>query len=61
SRRGSALGGADRDLDFRPLASVLTLFDEAASLIHADCHRQREQRQASHLDTDEMCCTRRRL
>ena len=35
-RRGSALGGADRDLDFKPIASVLTLFDEAASLIHAE-------------------------
>jgi len=35
-RRGSALGGADRDLDFKPLAAVRTLFDESANLIHAE-------------------------
>lgn len=35
-RRGSALGGSDRDLDFKPISSVLTLFDEGSSLLHAE-------------------------
>ncbi|MBK8251764.1 MAG: AAA family ATPase [Polyangiaceae bacterium] len=34
-RRGSALGGAARAVSFRPGEAVETLFDEGASLIHA--------------------------
>lgn len=35
-RRGSALGGAEREVDFPPIADVATLFDEGPSLIHAE-------------------------
>lgn len=34
-QRGSALGGARREVDLRPLAQVATLFDERASLLPA--------------------------
>jgi nucleoside phosphorylase/energy-coupling factor transporter ATP-binding protein EcfA2 len=36
SRRGSALGGSARGIDFTPLAAVETLFDESTTLIHAE-------------------------
>ena len=36
SRRGSALGGSGRGIDFTPLAAVETLFDESTTLIHAE-------------------------
>lgn len=36
SRRGSAIGGSARGIDFTPLAAVETLFDESTTLIHAE-------------------------
>jgi energy-coupling factor transporter ATP-binding protein EcfA2 len=36
ARRGSALGGANRDVRFEPGSEIATLFDEGASLIHAE-------------------------
>ena len=35
-RRGSSLGGSAREVKFSPILDVATLFDEAASLIHAE-------------------------
>ena len=35
-RRGTSLGGADREVEFRPIDAVRTLFEEGASLIHAE-------------------------
>jgi hypothetical protein len=35
-RRGSALGGSQREVSFTPLGEVVTLFDEAEGLIHAE-------------------------
>ncbi len=35
-QRGSALGGPDRDVTFRPLDDVRGLFDSTANLIHAE-------------------------
>src|SRR5262249_20477787 len=36
ARRGSALGGAQREVSFTPLGEVVTLFDEGVGLIHAE-------------------------
>jgi energy-coupling factor transporter ATP-binding protein EcfA2 len=35
-RRGNALGGPEREVDFNPLGNVATLFDPQAHLVHAE-------------------------
>jgi energy-coupling factor transporter ATP-binding protein EcfA2 len=40
-QRGSALGGATREVTFKPLDEVRSLFDEAADLIHAETWLQK--------------------
>jgi hypothetical protein len=51
SRRGTALGGPTQKVDFAPLDAVRSLFDETASLIHAESWLQKwDHRAASNGD-----------